>query len=156
MPAALHQDFLEMAQANALATPGVVEISDTPVDLSRVKTDAYVIGGISDHLTPWQSCYRTTQLLGGRTEFVLSTSGHIAAIINPPGNPKATFRTAGDTPADPDDWLAAATLRPGTWWSHYTDWLAERCGEVKPAPQRVGNETHRPLVDAPGTYVLQT
>ena len=155
MPAALHQDFLEMAQANALATPGVVEISDTPVDLSRVKTDAYVIGGISDHLTPWQSCYRTTQLLGGRTEFVLSTSGHIAAIINPPGNPKATFRTADGTPADPDDWIAAATLRPGTWWSHYTDWLAERCGELKPAPQRLGNDTHRPLVDAPGVYVLQ-
>jgi polyhydroxyalkanoate synthase len=156
MPAALHQNFLEMAQANALVTPGAVEINDTPVDLSRVKTDAYVIGGISDHLTPWQSCYRTTQLLGGRTEFVLSTSGHIAAIINPPGNPKATFRTADDTPADPDDWLAAATLRPGTWWSHYTDWLAERCGELKPAPQRLGNDTHRPLVDAPGTYVLQT
>jgi polyhydroxyalkanoate synthase len=156
MPAALHHDFLEMAQANALVTPGAVEINDTPVDLSRVKTDAYVIGGISDHLTPWQSCYRTTQLLGGRTEFVLSTSGHIAAIINPPGNPKATFRTADDTPADPDDWLAAATLRPGTWWSHYTDWLAERCGELKPAPQRLGNDTHRPLVDAPGTYVLQT
>jgi polyhydroxyalkanoate synthase len=87
---------------------------------------------------------------------VLSTSGHIAAIINPPGNPKATFRTADDTPADPDDWLAAATLRPGTWWSHYTDWLAERCGELKPAPQRLGNDMHRPLVDAPGTYVLQT
>jgi polyhydroxyalkanoate synthase len=156
MPAALHQNFLEMAQANALVTPGAVEINDTPVDLSRVKTDAYVIGGISDHLTPWQSCYRTTQLLGGRTEFVLSTSGHIAAIINPPGNPKATFRTADDTPADPDDWLAAATLRPGTWWSHYTDWLAERCGELEPAPQRLGNDTHRPLVDAPGTYVLQT
>jgi polyhydroxyalkanoate synthase len=156
MPAALHQNFLEMAQANALVTPGAVEINDTPVDLSRVKTDAYVIGGISDHLTPWQSCYRTTQLLGGRTEFVLSTSGHIAAIINPPGNPKATFRTADDTPADPDDWLAAATLRPGTWWSHYTDWLAERCGELKPAPQRLGNDSHRPLVDAPGTYVLQT
>jgi len=156
MPAALHQDFLEMARANALVTPGAVEINDTPVDLSRVKTDAYVIGGISDHLTPWQACYRTTQLLGGRTEFVLSTSGHIAAIINPPGNPKATFRTADDTAADPDDWLAAATLRPGTWWSHYTDWLAERCGELKPAPQRVGNDTHRPLVDAPGTYVLQT
>jgi len=156
MPAALHRDFLEMAQANALVTPGAVEINDTPVDLSRVKTDAYVIGGISDHLTPWQSCYRTTQLLGGRTEFVLSTSGHIAAIINPPGNPKATFRTADGTPADPDDWIAAATLRPGTWWSHYTDWLAERCGELKPAPQRLGNDTHRPLIDAPGTYVLQT
>jgi len=155
MPAALHRDFLRMALRNALVTPGAAEALGTPIDLSRVKADAYVIGGISDHLTPWQSCYRTTQLLGGNTEFVLSTSGHIAAIINPPGNPKASFRTAADTPADANDWLAGATVRQGTWWTHYTDWLAQRSGEHKPAPVDLGNASFPPLVDAPGVYVLQ-
>ena len=78
----------------------------SPVDLSKVDVDSYVIAGIADHLCPWQSCYRSTQLLGGRSRFVLSTSGHIASMVNPPGNPKATFQTARLVPPDRRrDWL---------------------------------------------------
>ena len=61
----------------------------SPVDLAKVDTDAYVIAGVADHLCPWQSCYRTSQLLGGPVTFVLSTSGQIASMINSPANPKA-------------------------------------------------------------------
>ena len=100
----------------------------SPVDLSKVDADTYVIAGIADHLCPWQSCYRTTQLLGGPVTFVLSTSGHIASMVNPPGNPKATFQTAADNPADPRDWLASAQTVSGSWWPHYSDWLAARSG----------------------------
>ena len=67
----------------------------TPVDLSTITVDSYVTAGIADHLCPWQSCYRTTQLLGGDSRFILSTSGHIASLVNPPGNPKSTFQVAG-------------------------------------------------------------
>ena len=70
----------------------------SPVDLAKVDTDTYVVAAITDHLCPWQSCYRTTQLLGGQTRFVLSTSGHIAAMVNPPTNPKASFRTSPTRP----------------------------------------------------------
>jgi len=156
MTAALHRDFLQLAAGNALVTPGKAAALGTPVDLSAVKTDAYVIAGIADHLTPWESCYRTTQLLGGESRFILSTSGHIAAIINPPGNPKASFRTSDRNPEDPQQWLGGATLQPGTWWTDYTAWLAERCGDEKPARNELGDPAHPPLADAPGCYVLQT
>ena len=76
-----------------------------PVDLSKVDVDTYVVAGIADHLTPWQNCYRSTRLLGGDSRFVLSTSGHIAALVNPPGNPKASYQVNEDNPADPREWL---------------------------------------------------
>ena len=97
LPAALHRSFIRLALANALTKPGAATMLGSPVDLSKVDTDTYVIAGIADHLCPWQSCYRSTQLLGGPVTFVLSTSGHIASMVNPPGNPKATFQTAGPT-----------------------------------------------------------
>ena len=94
MPAALHRDFIQRLLDRALAKPGAATMLGSPVDLSRVDVDAYVVAGIADHLCPWQACYRSTQLLGGDVRFVLSTSGHIASMINPPGNPKARFQVA--------------------------------------------------------------
>ena len=94
LPAALHHDFIRLGLANALVTPGAATMLGSPVDLGKVDVDAYVVAGITDHLCPWESCYRSTQLLGGPVKFVLSTSGHIAAMVNPPTNPKAAFRTA--------------------------------------------------------------
>jgi len=128
LPAAVHRDFIEIALSNALTKPGEATMLGSPVDLSKVDIDSYVVAGIADHLCPWQSCYRTTQLLGGSTRFVLSTSGHIASMVNPPTNPKATFQTAPDNPPDPRDWLRAARTVPGSWWPDYSAWLAERSG----------------------------
>ena len=96
LPAALHRDFISLALANALTKPDAATMLGSPVDLSKVDTDAYVIAAAADHLCPWQSCYRTTQLLGGPVTFVLSTSGHIAAMVNPPDNPKAAFQALPD------------------------------------------------------------
>ena len=76
-----------------------------PIDLGKVTVDSYVVAGIADHITPWENCYRTTQLFGGTTRFVLSTSGHIAALVNPPGNPKATYHTNDDMTSDAEAWL---------------------------------------------------
>ena len=98
--AALHHDFVRSAPANALTRAGAATMLGSPVDLSKVDVDAYVIVGISDHLCPWQSCYQTTQLLGGPVKFVLSTSGHIA-MVNPPSNARASFRTAPSNPPGP-------------------------------------------------------
>jgi polyhydroxyalkanoate synthase len=86
---------------------------------------------------------------------VLSTSGHIAALVNPPGNPKATYRVNGELPADPEAWLATATQTPGTWWDDWTGWLAERSGSERAAPRRLGGKGHKPMEDAPGTYVRE-
>src|SRR5207342_1990695 len=101
MPAALHRDFINIALTSALARPDAVTMLGSPVDLARVDVDSYLVAGIADHLCPWQSCYRSTQLLGGDVRFVLSTSGHIASMINPPDNPKARFQVApGEPPGD--------------------------------------------------------
>ncbi len=91
LPAALHRDFLDLALDNALTEPGAATVLGTPVDLSKITVDTYVVAGIADHITPWQNAYRTVNLLGSEPRFVLSTSGHIAALVNPPGNEKATL-----------------------------------------------------------------
>jgi polyhydroxyalkanoate synthase len=154
MSAGLHADFVDLAMDNRLADAGGVTVMGVPIDLSRIDTDAYVVAGIADHITPWQNCYRTTGLLGGTTRFVLSTSGHIAALVNPPGNPKASYQVNKTNPADPADWLTSAETQQGTWWADASAWLAERCGRQKPAPAQLGGGGLRPLVDAPGTYVF--
>ena len=127
-----------------------------PVDLSRIEADAYVVAGIGDHLTPGQNCYRSTQLLGGDSRFILSTSGHIAALVNPPGNPKASYQTSKDNPADAQAWLRTAETQQGSWWPDLAAWLGERGGAEKPAPARLGGGGLRPLVEAPGTYVFDS
>jgi polyhydroxyalkanoate synthase len=154
MPAALHRDMLDIGVTNSLARPGGLTMLGTPLDLGKVTCDAYVAGGETDHLTPWQSCYRTTQLFGGKTRFALSTSGHIAAVIHPPGNPKSTYRIGDESKADPEDWLETAELHPGTWWADWAPWLQERSGDLKPAPEKLGNSSHEPMEPAPGTYVF--
>jgi polyhydroxyalkanoate synthase subunit PhaC len=153
MPAGLHRDFLEIALTNALVRPGERTLLGTPVDLSAIDVDSYVVAGIADHITPWQSCYRTTQLLGSDPRFVLSTSGHIAAMVNPPGNPKASYRVADENPPDAGAWLAGATQRPGSWWEDWTAWLGERSGGERAAPDSLGGAGLEPLGPAPGTYV---
>jgi polyhydroxyalkanoate synthase subunit PhaC len=153
MSAGLHRDFIDVALGNALSEPGRATMLGTPVDLSTVTTDAYVTAGIADHLCPWQACYRTTQMLGGESRFILSTSGHIASLVNPPGNPKATFQVAAATPPDPQEWLAGATTEKGSWWPDYISWLGQRSGEEVPAPTDLGGGLEV-LGDAPGTYVF--
>jgi polyhydroxyalkanoate synthase len=154
LPAALHRDFIELALSNALTKPGAATMLGSPVDLSKADIDSYVVAGIADHLCPWQSCYRSTQLLGGTVRFVLSTSGHIASMVNPPSNPKASFRVAPGTPAQPHDWLAEAVTEKGSWWPDYASWLAERSGGLKKRPRKLGTKGFPPMDPAPGTYVL--
>ena len=156
MPAGLHADFVDLALDNLLVTGGALTVLGVPIDLSRIDIDTYIVAGIADHITPWQSCYHTTQLLGGNARFILSTSGHIAALVNPPGNPKASYQVNKDNPADPAEWLMTAETRQGTWWTDVSAWLAERCGPTRPAPEQLGGGGLRPLVEAPGTYVFDS
>ncbi len=159
MTAGLHRDFLQLGAANALVHPGAATMLGSPVDLAAVDRDSYIVAGITDHICPWQSCYQSTQLLGGRPRFVLSTSGHIAAMVNPPGNEKARYQLAKQSPDDlagPEDaqeWLRSAETGHGSWWPDYADWLGERCGEEQTAPTELGGGGLAPLCDAPGTYI---
>lgn len=154
MTAALHRDFLDMAQSNALVHPGMARMLGSPVDLATVDLDTYITGGINDHLCPWESCYASTQLLGGNSRFVLSSAGHVASIVNPPSNPKASFRIADSSPAEAHDWLKAAETVKGSWWPDFSQWLHERGGELVDAPSTPGVPEFPVLAPAPGTYVM--
>ncbi|ETW23045.1 PHA/PHB synthase family protein [Mycobacterium gastri] len=156
MAAALHRDMVLMGLRNALVTPGEVTMLGSPVDLASITSDAYVIGGVADHISPWQATYRSARLLGSKdNRYVLSTSGHIAALVNPPGNPKASFRTGPVDAEDPQQWLDAAQQFAGSWWPDYVSWLAERSGPEVDAPTTLGGKGLPPLGPAPGTYVKE-
>jgi polyhydroxyalkanoate synthase len=158
LPAALHSDFLELAVGNGLARPGAVTCLDTPVDLSSVTCDAFVVGAVTDHITPWEACYPTVNLLGGSSEFVLSSQGHIQALVNPSGNPKGSFKTnaaaiGADEELSAAEWLAGAEEHQGSWWDHWTGWLASRNGKSVTAPKTLGSKANPAGVPAPGTYI---
>jgi polyhydroxyalkanoate synthase len=155
MAAALHRDMVTMGVHNSLATPGAVSMLGTPVDLNQLTTDAYVVAGVADHISPWQACYRSARLLGIRNlRFVLSSSGHIASLVNPPGNPRASYRVGGVDEPDPEFWLESAEQHTDSWWPDFVAWHGERGGEKKDAPQSLGGAGMAPLEPAPGTYVL--
>jgi polyhydroxyalkanoate synthase subunit PhaC len=156
MTAGLHADFVDLALDISLTRPGALEVLGVPIDLGKVTVDSYVVAGIADHITPWENCYRTTQLFGGTTRFVLSTSGHIAALVNPPGNPKASYHSNDNPTPDPQTWLKGAQTHQGTWWNDLDEWLDVRLGELVPAPKELGTIRLPVLADAPGTYVLET
>ena len=151
---ALQRDLLRIAMDNLLATPDGLTLLGTPVDLGEVTADTYVVGAETDHLVPWQGAYRSTQLIGGDSTFVLSGGGHIQHLVNPPGNPKAHFRT-GPVAEQADAWLEGSSQQAGSWWPHWAEWAIARSGEERPAPKRLGSRRNKPIEPAPGRYVME-
>ncbi|MCP3990284.1 MAG: alpha/beta fold hydrolase [Actinomycetia bacterium] len=154
LPAALHGDFMMLASNNALTEVGAVEVLDTPIDLAKVDCPSYVVGAVTDHITPWQACYETVNLLGGESQFVLSSQGHIQALVNPSGNPKGKYQTNGEGADSSDEWLEGAEEHAGSWWDHWTGWLKGKGGRRLAAPETLGSEAYPTGVAAPGLYVL--
>ena len=154
LAAGLHRDFVHLALENALTRPGAVETLETPVDLGAIDVDSYIVAGVKDHIVPWENAYRSTQLLGGSSRFVLSTSGHIQALVNPPDpSSRSSYRAVDDAPVDPQTWLEQADMKQGSWWPDYVGWLASRSGSRKAAPKSLGSATHKATAKAPGSYV---
>ncbi|SNS15481.1 polyhydroxyalkanoate synthase [Geodermatophilus pulveris] len=153
LPARLHEQFLEIFAGNALVRPGAMRVLGTPVHLSRITVPTFVTGALTDHLTPWDGCYRTTQLLSGPSTFVLSSSGHIQSLVNPPGNPRSRYWTGGEPGPDPHAWRAAAQEHTGSWWEPWSEWAIGHSGAEVPAPAALGSAAHPPLEPAPGSYV---
>jgi polyhydroxyalkanoate synthase len=156
MPAEMHTFYLRSCYVNNELARGVMELAGQPLDLARVDQDLYFLSAEQDHIAPWRSSYAGARLPSGRVRFVLSNSGHIAGIVNPP-SPKSIHRVLeGDQPlpADPADWLAVATTHPMTWWEDWAQWIAARAGAMR-KPPRMGSRKYRPITDAPGTYVLE-
>jgi polyhydroxyalkanoate synthase subunit PhaC len=156
LTASLHSDSLRTFEEQPFANPGQSVIADHQVNLTKVDCDIFFLAGVTDHITPWKACYRSTQLFGSKNiEFVLSHSGHIQAILNPPGNPKAKFYRAGGTPpATPDKWLKGAEETAGSWWPYWIKWLQDHSGKHVTAPKMMGSKKHKVVGAAPGEYAF--
>jgi len=138
---------------NRLCEPGKTVVLGVPVDLGKITVPAYVLATREDHIVPWRTAYRTNQLLGGETRFVLGASGHVAGIINPASKNKRSHWIGAKPAADPEEWLADGKEKPGSWWADWSTWI-ERFGDERvKARARPGNAKYKPIEQAPGRYV---
>jgi polyhydroxyalkanoate synthase len=153
MPARMHSFYLRnMYQQNLLAKPGGITLDGEALDLADIKVPAYFLSTREDHIAPWRSTYRGTQLLGGEKRFVLAASGHIAGVVNPPEGGKYNHWVNEALPPSSQEWLDAATELAGSWWSDWNRWVTAKApGQV---PARIPGEARLPVIeDAPGSYV---
>ncbi|HEV7371279.1 class I poly(R)-hydroxyalkanoic acid synthase [Arenibaculum sp.] len=153
MPAAMHSFYLRnMYQKNLLVQPGGITLKGVPIDLRTIKTPAFLLSTKEDHIAPWKSTYAATQIFSGPVKFVLSASGHIAGVVNPPAAGKYCHWVNAKLPKSPEQWLEGAKQAPGSWWPEWGKWLQRHAGGKVPA--RVPGEGGLPaLEDAPGSYV---
>jgi polyhydroxyalkanoate synthase len=152
MTAKMHSRYLRSCYVNNEFSRGEFVADGVRLDPSAVGQDTYVLSAVDDHIVPWISAYQTTHVLGGHSTFVLSTSGHIAGIVNPP-SPKAKHWTNDALPRDPQQWLDGAVLHDETWWKNWIRWISTRSGSLVAPPRAHGSADHPPLGDAPGGYV---
>lgn len=159
LSSSLMGDFLTLFETLAFTKKGEVEMAGHKVDLSKVTADLFILGGVTDHITPWKATYRSTQLFGSKdVTYVLSQSGHMQAILNPPGNPKAKYFVQGKPgklPATADAWLQGTEEVKGSWWPLWMEWVQKRSGKKKSAPATVGSPAHPAGDPAPGLYVVE-
>ena len=148
MPATMHSQYMRACYLdNLLVTPGSFTIGGQPIDFGQVKNPLWVLGAEADHVAPWRATYRTTQLVGGEARFTLTSSGHIAGVVNPPDSPKAQHWVRDDCPADADEWMTGATQTQGSWWLDWVDWAKSRSGALVAPPRLPKGQA------APGAYV---
>jgi polyhydroxyalkanoate synthase subunit PhaC len=151
MPSAMHSFYLRSLYMRNELARGEMELAGQRLSLREVRNDAYVVGAINDHIVPWHGSFKTKDLMGGNVRYVLSSGGHIAGIVNPPG-PKAWFEATSHHQADPEAWRASARKHSGSWWQDWTEWSDSRAGgHIK--PPAMGSDRYPALGDAPGEYV---
>jgi len=152
MPAAMHAFYLRrMYQENLLVKPGGISLDGVPIDLGKIRTPAFLLSTREDHIAPWRSTYAATQIYQGPVKFVLSASGHIAGVVNPPGS-KYGHWESDKNPPTPEEWLAGATQHAASWWPVWERWIAKYASGMVPA-RHPGDGKLKPIEDAPGSYV---
>ncbi|MBI2753539.1 MAG: class I poly(R)-hydroxyalkanoic acid synthase [Betaproteobacteria bacterium] len=140
---------------NRLRVPGALTNCGVAVDLGKVDRPAFILATREDHIVPWRAAYRSLALLGGRKQFVLGASGHIAGVVNPAAKNRRSYWAGEPYPEDPEAWLAAAGEHPGSWWTRWSQWLEEFKGRTRQAPEQTGNAKYPAIEPAPGRYVKQ-
>jgi polyhydroxyalkanoate synthase len=155
MPAAMHSFYIRSCYQRNDFAGGRLELDGTLLRPESITADVYILSAIDDHIAPWRAGYASTGLLSDASRrFVLSTSGHIAGIVNPP-SPKSSYWVNDELPPEPEQWLAGATKRPGSWWEDWAEWIGARAG-ARREPPPFGSASYPPLGDAPGSYVHES
>jgi polyhydroxyalkanoate synthase len=153
MPAAMHSFYLRnMYLKNLLKVPGGVTIAGVPINLGAIKTPTYFLSAREDHIAPWKTTYLGAGLMSGPVRFVLSGSGHIAGVINPPAANKYGYWTGDALPPKAEAWLEAATRHEGSWWTDWDAWVGAFAGKSVAARQP-GDGGLAAIEDAPGSFV---
>ncbi|MGO4407105.1 PHA/PHB synthase family protein [Bosea sp. RAF48] len=161
MPYRMHAEYLRRLYLDNELASGRFLVAGRPAVLQNIRAPIFCVGTERDHVAPWRSVYKIHLLTDVEVTFVLTSGGHNAGIVSEPGRPNRRFRIAtrhhGDVLSGPDEWLPAAELREGSWWTAWLEWLAARStSERVPAPAMGAPATgYAPLADAPGSYVLQ-
>jgi polyhydroxyalkanoate synthase len=157
LPARLHADYIDLYFTNPFVNAGKLALNGETVDMGRARgtVDAYVVAGLTDHITPWKAVLKTARIVGDDATFVLSNSGHLQSLLNPPTNKKASYMIGTAGAADPDAFVKGAEKRQGSWWLDWRDWLQTRSGEKVGAPKSLGDKRHPVLAAAPGSYVFE-
>lgn len=156
LPAALYGDLINIMEAGGARRGADLTVLGEKVGLENVTCDKLLVGGMTDHITPWEGSYQSGLIFGGKNEFLLASAGHVQTIINPPGNPKAQFMTNTGAHSTPEEYLAGAETHQGSWWPYWAEWLSTRSGELVPAPKKPGSTKYKSLAPAPGTYVFES
>ncbi|WP_322989287.1 class I poly(R)-hydroxyalkanoic acid synthase [Hoeflea sp.] len=152
MPAANHSFYLRNCYLENNLSQGRMKLAGKTLDLSKVKIPVYNLAAKEDHIAPARSAYIGGKLLGGDVTYVMSGSGHIAGVVNPPAAGKYQFWSDGPKDAEFDDWVAGAKETPGSWWPHWHAWIRAQSDEQVPA-RKPGGTKLKPIEDAPGSYV---
>ena len=155
LTSAFHHQLLDMVAGNQMVHPGGMTVLGTPIDMSRITCDTYVVAGFTDHITPWNTAYRTTQMVSGPAQFVLCSSGHIQTVVADPKHRGLGYFVNPETPPTAEQWRAGAERHEGSWWEHYAGWLAERSGDQVAPPQSLGSGRYPATEPAPGSYINQ-
>ena len=154
LPAAFHADLIGIFETNPYVNADAMSVLGTPIDMRKVDAEAYIVAGITDHITPWKACYETAKIYGEKSTFVLANAGHLQCMLNPPGSAKSFFFAEKAGASDPETWATTAARHEGSWWPHWMAWMQERSGELKPTPKKLGSRKYPAGVDAPGEYVM--
>ena len=156
LPMQLHHDYLDLITLNPFVEAGKMTIAGQVIDMKKVDLDTYIVGGTTDHITPWKACYATARLFGKKSTFVLSNSGHLQSLLNPPGAPKATYVVGPANERDPESWAQKHARNNGSWWVHWLGWLQKHSGDKSVAAASLGSSQFPELMKSPGSYVMET
>ncbi len=140
---------------NELKDPNKLTICNQPVDLSKINCPVYIFASKEDHIVPWKSAFTSTQILKGKSKFVLGASGHIAGVINPLKKNKRNYWTNQVRTKNPDTWFKGAKFIEGSWWGDFRDWLSSQSGKQIKAPSKLGTTKFKVIEAAPGAYVKE-